>query len=85
MGPIIDSRIVPFELVALKEDKPFFPAYNPAPVFRQEVALRHPELVKALEEAAARLDSATLNRLVYLVELEGRDPAKVVADSLNSG
>jgi len=84
VGPIIDSRIIPFELVALKEDKPFFPAYNPAPVFRLEAALKHPALVRAFEEAAARLDGAAMTRLVYLVELENQDPAKVVAVWLDS-
>jgi len=84
VGPIIDSRIIPFELVALKEDKPFFPAYNPAPVFRLETALKHPALVKALEKAAARLDGAAMTRLVYLVELENQDPAKVVAEWIDS-
>jgi osmoprotectant transport system substrate-binding protein len=74
VGPLVDGRIIRFKLTSLKEDKAFFPAYNPAPVWRKEALARHSKAAKALDSLAASLDLAALNKLRFPVEIHGRPP-----------
>ncbi len=74
VGPAIDSRVKAFDLVALRADKPFFPAYNPALVWRSKMAESLPAAVAAGDRLAAALDGPRLTDLVYSVEVELEDP-----------
>jgi osmoprotectant transport system substrate-binding protein len=77
-----DARIKAFDLVLLDDDKQFFPAYNGAPVVRQEVLDNNPELADLLNELAAKLDNDTMIALNYAVDVEHKDVKEVCTDWL---
>ncbi|MBO8162612.1 MAG: glycine betaine ABC transporter substrate-binding protein [Brevibacillus sp.] len=84
VGFATDGRIKGFDLVALEDDQQFFPAYNGAPVIRQEVLDKHPELADLLNELADRLDTETMMKLNYSVDVEHKDESEVAREWLAS-
>jgi len=82
IGDATEGRIAQFDLVVLEDDKQFFPAYNPAPVVRQEILDIYPELADVLEELSTHLDTETLTLLNKEVAVEGRQPEDVSRDFL---
>lgn len=79
MGFATDGRIEAFGLVNLKDDRGFFPAYNPSPNLRTDFAAAHPKAVDCLAAIAAKLDNAAITRMNYLVDIEGKTPRAVAA------
>jgi osmoprotectant transport system substrate-binding protein len=77
VGFATDGRIRGFDLVALEDDQFFFPAYNGAPVVRQEIVDQYPEIVDLLNELAGRLDTDTMMGLNYSVDVEHKDVTEV--------
>ena len=77
MGFATDGRIKAFGFVNLTDDKHFFPAYNVAPVVRQEVLDKYPEIAEVLNPIAAELDDATMSDLNYQVDSEHQVPKDV--------
>lgn len=77
VGFATDGRIKGFDLLVLEDDKQFFPAYNGAPVIRQEVAEGSPEISELLNELADRLDNETMMTLNYAVDVEHKDVTEV--------
>jgi len=84
VGFATDGRIEGFNLVALEDDKNFFPAYNGAPVVRQEVIDKYPEIADLLNQIADRLDTETMMKLNYSVDVEHKDVAEVAREWLVS-
>ena len=84
MGFSTDGRIQAFDLVNLADDLAFFPAYNPAPNLRADVATENPEIVKLLEKVAAKLDNDSIMQMNYLVDIEQKTPAEVAKNWLKS-
>jgi osmoprotectant transport system substrate-binding protein len=82
MGYSTDARILALDLVSLKDDKGFFPIYNPALVVRREVLQKHPELPELLNPIARNLDEAAITRLNYLVDIEKRSREEVAVEWL---
>ena len=72
-----DGEIKAYNLKVLKDDKSFFPIYNPSPVVRKAVLDQYPEIKYALGEIGASLDTATMTRLNYRVNVNGEKPAWV--------
>ncbi len=70
MGFATDGRIAGYNLVNLVDDKQFFPVYNPAPVIRKEVLDENPEVRNLLNQIGPSLDSNTMTRMNYLVDIE---------------
>jgi osmoprotectant transport system substrate-binding protein len=77
VGFATDGRIRGFNLVILKDDKQFFPAYNGVPVVSQKVADKNPELPKLLNKLADLLDNDTMMSLNYAVDVEHKDVTEV--------
>ncbi len=77
MGYSTDGRIPALGLKALRDDRNFFPAYNPAAVVRGELLQRAPGVEAALERINRHLDEATISRLNAEVDIDHRDPRKV--------
>jgi osmoprotectant transport system substrate-binding protein len=77
VGFATDGRIKGFDLVALEDDKLFFPAYNGAPVVRQEIVDQYPEVVDLLNKISGKLDSETMMELNYSVDVEHKDVSEV--------
>jgi osmoprotectant transport system substrate-binding protein len=70
MGYSTDARIVALDLLSLRDNKGFFPIYNPAVVVRRAVLEKYPELAELLNPIARRLDEAAIARLNYQVDIE---------------
>ena len=77
-----DAKIGKFGLALLEDDLDFFPKYLAAPLVRQELLRRHPEVASALNQIAGKIDEATMQRLNAAVELEGKSFAEVAHDFL---
>ena len=72
-----DGEIKAYNQMVLVDDKSFFPIYNPAPVIRKAVLDQYPEIKFILGEIGASLDTATMTRLNYRVNVNGEKPAWV--------
>ena len=72
-----DGEIKDYNLMVLDDDKSYFPIYNPAPVIRAEVLEQYPEIKFILNEIGASLDTATMTRLNYRVNVKGEKPEAV--------
>ncbi|MBO0996603.1 glycine betaine ABC transporter substrate-binding protein [Bacillus sp. SD075] len=73
VGFATDGRIKGFKLLVLEDDSKFFPAYNGAPVIRQEVLKEYPELEELLNELSDHLDADTMKDLNYRVDIKHED------------
>jgi osmoprotectant transport system permease protein len=78
-GYSTDAKIVRDDLVALRDDRGFFPPYEAAPLLRADLLSRVPAAAAALSLLAGRLDDETMRRLNHEVEHERRAPADVAA------
>ncbi|MEA3361351.1 MAG: glycine betaine ABC transporter substrate-binding protein [Thermodesulfobacteriota bacterium] len=72
-----DGEIKDYNQVVLGDDKSYFPIYNPAPVIRKAVLDQYPEIKFILGEIGESLDTATMTRLNYRVNVNGEKPAWV--------
>jgi len=83
-GDATDGRIVTLALVALEDDRRYFPPYEAVPLVRGATLRRHPGLGAALGRLAGRLDAATMRRLNHEVDGLHRDPAEVAREFLRA-
>ncbi len=83
-GNSTDGQIAALHLVALEDDRHYFPPYQAAPVIRDETLRRHPELRGALEALAGTISDSTMRRMNYEVDVEHRD-IKTVAGAFLDG
>lgn len=72
-----DAGLDALGLVVLKDTKGAQPVYQPAPVVRQEILERYPEIAGILDPVFATLDEATLQKLNGEIALEGKPAADV--------
>jgi osmoprotectant transport system substrate-binding protein len=71
-----------FNLHLLEDDKEFFAVYNPALTIRQDVFKQYPQLRKIFVPISEKLDTETLRRLNYAVDVEGESPESVARNWL---
>jgi osmoprotectant transport system substrate-binding protein len=79
-GNSTDGLIEHLGLIALADDRHYFPPYEAAPIVRQVTLNRYPALATALERLGGKLPLETMRRLNYAVDGEHRDPAAVVRE-----
>lgn len=72
-GNSTDGRIEALDLVALEDDRGYFPPYEAAPVVRGATLDDHPGLREVLRRLGGRIDTRTMRRLNRAVDVEGRD------------
>jgi len=65
------------DLHLLEDDKAFFAVYNPALTVRQEVFEQYPQLRKIFAPISKELDTETLRKLNYAVDVQGESPERV--------
>lgn len=71
-----DGAIARHDLVVLRDDKHFWPAYNVAPVVRRDLLTRFPQIRGALNAIAPRITDSRAQQMNAAVE-GGADPADV--------
>ena len=79
-GNSTDGLIDSLGLVALEDDKHYFPPYDAVPIVRQATLARFPQLRGALAELAGKISESDIRRMNYAVEGQLQDPAKVVRE-----
>lgn len=83
-GYSTDAKIVQYDLVALGDDRDFFPPYEAAPLVRADLLARVPAAAAALDLLAGRIGEEQMRELNYRVESERQSVARVASDFLRS-
>ncbi len=82
-GNSTDGLIDSLGLVVLADDRHYFPPYDAAVVYRNDVDRKCSSASKALQSVAGTIDDATMRRLNYEVDGKKRDVAEVVREFLS--
>ncbi len=77
-----DGRIAALDLTVLEDDESFFPSYLPSLNVRQEVFEAYPQLADLFAPVAEALDTATMQRLNAMVDVDGLEPSDVATQFL---
>ncbi len=77
-----DARIVEFDLILLEDDLGFFPNYNAAIAMTTETYEKYPEIEEIFEPLGELLDSDTMRKLNYQVDIEDRNETDVAREFL---
>ena len=83
-GNSTDGQIEALDLVALEDDRHYFPPYQAAPVMRADLLRRHPAIGPALDELAGRISDAEMRRLNAEADVRHRDIATVAREWLHA-
>jgi glycine betaine/choline ABC-type transport system substrate-binding protein len=83
-GDATAGLIEALDLVALADDRRYFPPYDAVPLVHAATLLRHPEVGDALNRLAGRIDAAAMRRMNYAVDGRRRDPADVAREFLDT-
>src|SRR6266849_3968475 len=77
-GNSTDGLIDSLGLVALADDRHYFPPYDAVPIVRQSTIGKFPQLRAALADLAGKLSAADIRRLNYAVDAQHQDAAAAV-------
>lgn len=81
-GYTTDPQIKQYDLVALKDDKRFFPPYQGAPLLKTTFAKKHPGVVKSLNKLAGKITEAEMQEMNYKVTVKHESASKVARQYL---
>lgn len=81
-GYSTDGRLKAFDLVVLKDDKKIFPPYYVAPVIRENILEKYPQLENVLNQLAGRITDSVMTELNYRLDYLKQSPDKVAKDFL---
>jgi len=81
-GNSTDGLISALGLVALEDDRHYFPPYEAVPVVRREALQRHPEVGRALAGLVGKISDEEMRELNYAVDGMHRDVKDVVGEFL---
>lgn len=79
-GYSTDGRLKAYDLVTLIDDQHIFPPYYAAPVVRQDVLQKYPELEGILDQLSGKITDAIMTDLNYRVDELKESPEKVAMD-----
>jgi osmoprotectant transport system substrate-binding protein len=77
-GNSTDGLIDSLHLVALEDDRHYFPPYDAVPIVRRAALEEFPQLRSALADLSGKLTAADMRRLNAQVDADQRDVAAVV-------
>lgn len=77
-GNSTDGLIDALGLVALADDKHYFPPYDAVPIVREDALVRVPGLRAALEDLAGKVSASDIRKINYAVDAGHEDAAAVV-------
>jgi osmoprotectant transport system substrate-binding protein len=75
-----DGPIQALGLVALEDDKHYFPPYQAVPLVREEALKRWPQIQLALNALAGKITAEDMRTMNEAVDGQHRDPAEVVRE-----
>jgi osmoprotectant transport system substrate-binding protein len=79
-GNSTDGLIAALGMVALEDDRRYFPPYEAVPLVRRDTLDKHPEAGAALAQLTGKISEDEMRRMNYAVDGEHRDPAEVVRE-----
>jgi len=79
-GNSTDGLISALGLVALEDDRHYFPPYDAVPVVRKATLERFPALRGALAELAGKISASDIRQMNYAVDGLHREPSTVVSE-----
>ena len=79
-----DGAVAALGLVILDDPKGVQPIYAPAPIIREEVLKKHPNIKDVLAPVFKLLDGPTLQTLNAKIQIDGQNAKKVAGDFLKS-
>lgn len=83
-GDSTDGRIAALDLVALEDDRRYFPPYEAVPLVNEASLKKHPGLAEAFGRLSGKIDATTMRRLNYEIDGKKRDPAEVAREFLKA-
>jgi osmoprotectant transport system substrate-binding protein len=81
-GNATDGLIPALDLVALEDDRHYFPPYEAVPVIRQQTTNDHPEVARALGDLAGKISDEEMQQMNFAVDGKHRDTQEVVREFL---
>lgn len=78
-----DAEVDYYQLVQLKDDLAYFPAYDAVVIYRADLQQRAPAAVAAFDRLGGTIDERSMSGLNARVKLKGESEAAVAADFLN--
>ena len=73
-----DGPIQALGLVALEDDRHYFPPYQAVPLVREEALQRWPQMQIALDALAGKISAQDMRAMNEAIDGQHRDPAEVV-------
>ena len=83
-GNATDGLIPALDLVALEDDRNYFPPYEAVPIVREQALQRHPEIAGALADLGGKISDEEMQKMNYAVDAQHRDTQDVVREFLRS-
>jgi osmoprotectant transport system substrate-binding protein len=83
-GNATDGLIPALDLVALEDDRHYFPPYEAVPVIRQQTLQLHPEIAGVLADLGGKISDEEMQKMNYAVDAQHRDSQDVVREFLRS-
>jgi osmoprotectant transport system permease protein len=83
-GYSTDGLLSKYDLVALADDRHFFPPYEAAALVSGQLVQRSPNAIAVLTLLSGRLDEQTMRKLNRRVEVDGEDVRRVAGDELTA-
>ena len=77
-----DAELARYDLVVLEDDKQLFPPYQGAPLMKEALLKKHPELEGVLNKLAGKITESQMSQMNYQVGVEGKSAAQVARDFL---
>ena len=77
-----DAELARYDLVVLEDDKQLFPPYQGAPLMKEALLKKHPELEAVLNQLAGKITAEQMSQMNYQVGVEGRSANQVARDFL---
>jgi osmoprotectant transport system permease protein len=84
-GDATAGLISALDLVALEDNRRYFPPYDAVPVARADTLLRHPEMRRALETLANRISADEMRAMNHAADAGREDPASIARRFLDTG
>jgi osmoprotectant transport system substrate-binding protein len=84
VGNATDGLIPALDLVALEDDRHYFPPYEAVPVIREQTLQLHPEIAHVLADLGGKISDEEMRKMNYAVDAQHRDTQDVVREFLKS-
>lgn len=77
-----DAEIEYYDLLALRDDRNYFPRYHAMWLYRIDLEARHPAAIQSLKRLEGRIDQATMTRMNRRRNMDGMTESEVAANFL---